>query len=113
MKLISKSALILGLLSSDVIASEYISSIENIEVTKTDLLTLSIHNLSREKIEIEIDIYGETINLSPASGIQYECSEYEFLELKIRNNEHEYFEVPCRSRVVITESFTNQYKKGE
>ena len=111
MKLSSKSVLILGLLSTAVIASEYSSPVKNVEVYKTELLTLSIQNLSSEKIEI--DLYGENFNLDPASGIKFECSGYEKLELQIKNNDHEYFEVPCKSRVVITESFTNQYVQGE
>ncbi len=111
MKLSSKSVLILGLLSSAVIANEYSSPVENVEVYKTELSTLSIQNLSNEKIEV--DLYGETFNLTPASGVQFECSGYDNLELQIKNNDHEYFEVPCKSRVVITESFTNQYAQGE
>ena len=111
MKLSSKSVLILGLLSSAVIANEYSSPIKNVEVYKTELSTLSVQNLSSEKIEI--DLYGKTFNLPPASGVKFECSGYENLELQIKNNDHEYFEVPCKSRVVITESFTNQYIQGE
>lgn len=111
MKLSSKLALTLGLLSSAVIANEYSSQVENVEVYKTELLTLSIQNFSNEKIEV--DLYGETFNLTPASGVQFECSGYDNLELQIKNNDHEYFEVPCNSRVVFTESFTNQYAQGE
>jgi hypothetical protein len=110
MKLSSKSALILGLLSTVVIASEYSSPIENVEVHKTGLSTLSIQNLSIEKVEI--DLYGEGFNLESMSGVKFECSGYEKIELQIKNNEHEYFEVPCNSRVMITESFTNQYVQG-
>lgn len=111
MKICSKSALILGLLSSAVIANEYSSPIKNVEVYKTDLSTLSIQNLSNEKVAI--DLYGEAFSLSPASGIQFECLGYDYLELQIKNNDHEYFEVPCKSRVVFTESFNNQYEQGE
>jgi hypothetical protein len=82
MKLSSKSVLILGLLSSAVIASEYSSPVENVEVYSTELSTLSIQNLSSEKIEI--DLYGETFNLTPASGVQFECSGYDNLELQIK-----------------------------
>ena len=111
MKISSKSVLILGLLSSAVVANEYHSPVENVEVYKTELSTLSIHNLSHEKIEI--DLYGETVNLPPASGVQFECLGYSNLELQIKNNDHEFFEVPCSSRVVFTESFYNQYTQGE
>ncbi len=114
MKLSSKSVLILGLLSSAVIANEYSSPVENVEVYKTELSTLStlsIQNLSNEKVKI--DIYGEVFNLTPASGVKFECSGYANLELQIKNNDHGYFEVPCKSRVVISELFTNQYVQGE
>ncbi|WP_426369458.1 hypothetical protein [Pseudocolwellia sp. HL-MZ7] len=111
MKLSSKAALMLTLLSTAVIASEYSSPVENVEVYKTEFSTLSIQNLSNEKIEI--DLYGQNFNLTPASGVQFECSGYDNLELQIKNNDHEYFEVPCKSRVVITELFTNQFMQGE
>lgn len=111
MKLSRKSALILGLLSTAVIASEYTSPVKNVEVYKTELSTLSIQNLSSE--EIEIDLYGEVFNLTPASGVKFECAGYTYLEIQIKNNDHEYFEIPCKSRLVITELFSNQYVKGE
>ncbi|MGR5461269.1 hypothetical protein [Vibrio alfacsensis] len=111
MKLSSKFFLISGLLSTAVSAIEYSIPLENIEVYKTELSTLSIQNLSSEKIEI--DLYGENFKLAPASGVKLECSGYEELELQVKNNDHEYFEVACKSRVVFTESFTNQYAQGE
>jgi hypothetical protein len=111
MKLIKKSALILGLLSSAVVANEYSSPLNNIKVFKTKSSTLSIQNYSNQNVEI--DLYGEIFNLTAASGIQFECTGYDTLELQIKNNDHEYFEVPCMSRVVFTESFTNQYMQGK
>lgn len=110
MKLSYKSALFFGLLSSAVMASEPLSLIQNIDTFKTELSTLSIQNISSEKIEI--DIYGETVSLLPASGIKFECSGYENIALQIKNNDHDFFEVPCQSRVVINESFKNQYSNG-
>lgn len=111
MKRSRKSALILGLLSTAVIASEYTSPLNNVDVYKSESSTLSIQNLSDEKIEI--DIYGQHFNLIPASGVKFECAGYERLEIQIKNNDHEYFEVPCQSRIVINRSFSNQYKQGE
>ena len=111
MKFSSKLALILGLLSTVVLARGYNSPVENVEVYKTELSTLSIQNFSSEKIKI--DIYGENFNLDPASGVNFECSGYEKLGLQIQSNDYEYFEVPCKSRVVLTESFTNQYVQEE
>ena len=106
MKLTNKSVLIFGLLSINAFANEYIPPIENITVYKTDSPTLSIQNLSKDSVEI--DIYGEYFNLTPSSGIKFECLGYENLELQIKNNIHDYFEVPCKSRVLITEQFTNE-----
>jgi hypothetical protein len=111
MKLSSKSCLILGLFSSFVIANPPILSMENIEVNETDALTMSIQNLSNNMVSI--DLYGEVIDVSPASGVQFECAGYENLEVQIIDNDHDYFEVPCKSRIVFTEDFTNQYQRGE
>ena len=110
MKLSSKSVLTFGLLSFAVIGNEYSSPIENVTVYKTELSTLSIQNFSRENVEV--DLYGEKFTLTPASGIQFECSSYENIELQVKNNVHDYFEIPCSSRVIFTELFSNQYPKG-
>lgn len=111
MKLYSKSVFLLGLLSSSVIASEYLSPVENIQVFFTESSTLSIQNFSDERVEI--DLYGETFNLAPASGLQFECQGYESLELQVKNINHDFFEIPCQSQVVIAESFTNEVAQGE
>ena len=111
MKLCSKSVLFVTVLSSTVVAGEYLSPIENVEVFISDASTLSVQNLSTE--QVEIDLYGELFSLAPASGLQYECSGYDSLELIIKNNEHEYFEVPCQSRIVINATFANQLQQGE
>jgi hypothetical protein len=111
MKYYSKWTLILALLSSTVIANDYLSPVDNIGVYKTKLSALSIQNFSSE--HVEIDIYGESFNLSPASGLQFDCAGYERLALQIKNNDHNFFEVPCSSRVVIDELFVNQYSAGE
>jgi hypothetical protein len=100
-------ALILTLLSSTAIANEYSSPVNNINIYSTDLTTLAIQNLSKEVVEI--DIHGNTFYLVPASGAQLNCSSYEQLELQIKHNDHPYFQVPCNSRVIINEFFTNQY----
>lgn len=111
MKLNSKIALILGLTSSVVFASEYKSPLDNVKVYDTELQTLSIQNLSDEKVEIEI--YGKYLVLQPASGIKFDCESYDNLELQIKNNFNDYFDVPCKSRVVFSEFFANEIKQGE
>jgi len=103
-------ALSCALLSSPVLANEYSSPVSNINVSSTELTTLAIQNFSSEIIEI--DIHGNIYNLAPASGAQVNCSGYKQLELQIRNNDHNYFQVPCDSLVVISELFTNQHTKG-
>lgn len=111
MKATSKLILIVSCFSSFVIADENPSVIKNVDVFQTKDSTLSIQNLSIEDVKIEI--YGEVLDLSPTSGIQFECSGYENVELQIKNNDHEYFEVPCQSRVIFNEVFKNQYSQGE
>ena len=111
MKRFSKSMLVLCLLSPTVFSTEYLSPVQNIQVTLTDSAALSIQNFSSE--QVVFDIYGETIKLVPASGIQFECLGYETLELQIKNIDHDYFEIPCQSRVVIGESFTTELAQGE
>ena len=111
MKLNSKLALFLGVLSFSVISSEHISPLENVNVFKTELSNLSIQNISSENIEV--DLYGETFDLAPASGLRFECAGYKIIELQIKKNDHDFFEVPCNSRIVFTESFNNQFVTGE
>jgi len=111
MKFNCKSILILGFLSSNLTANEYTSPLENVDVFNSELSTLSIQNLSAEKVEVEL--YGEDFVLSPESGLKFECSSYKNIELQFKYNDHEYFEVPCQSQVVISELFMNQYAQGE
>lgn len=111
MKLSSKLALFCSLLSSAAIANDYSPPINNVDVFRTELTTLSIQNLSNE--QVEIDLYGEIFNLIPDSGVKFDCSGYENIELQIKNNDHSYFEIPCQSRVIISELFKNQYRQGE
>ncbi len=104
-------ALVTGLLSTTALAGDLESPIENVDVFKTEDTTLSVQNLSFE--DVEIDIYGEEFTLKPLSGLTYDCAGYTNLELQFKNNLHEYFEVPCQSRVVINEAFKNRFKQGQ
>lgn len=104
-------ALILTLFSSTAIANEYSSPVNNVDIYSSELTSLSIHNFSSEIVEI--DIHGSIFYLVPASGAQLNCYSYEQLELQFKHNDHEYFQVPCKSRVVISEYFTNQYSAGK
>jgi len=106
MKLIQKLTLILGFVSSAAFAVEYKSPLEHVKVLSTELQTLSIQNLSSETLKI--NIYGEHLTLPPASGSQIDCKSHHNLELQIINNNQDYFEVPCQSRVIFTELFMNE-----
>ncbi len=97
-------ALMVGLMSSyNAVASELPSPILDVAVHSTDSEKLSIQNLSFETVKI--DIYGKEFNLKPSSGLTFECEGYQDLELLFTDVIHDYFEVPCRSEVVITESY--------
>ncbi|GAD90813.1 hypothetical protein VHA01S_056_00300 [Vibrio halioticoli NBRC 102217] len=111
MKFSSKVALMLGVISSAALANEIVAPLDGVEVVITQLPTLSIQNISNETVSI--NIYGETLKLAPTSGVQYACKGYHDLELQVLNNDHDYFEVPCQSKVVFTELFKNQRKQGE
>ena len=84
MKFGSKFVLLLGLLSSSVLASEYPIPLENVEVHETEGPMLSIHNYSNEIVNI--DIYGDRFQLKPRVNLMFDCLGYETLELQIMNN---------------------------
>lgn len=107
MKQISKAILISGLLSTTALATPIVG----VDVSQTHLQYLSIQNISDETIKI--DIYGEELTLEPVTGVRFECSGYEFLELQFSNLSHDYFEVPCASLVKINESFKLDVDQGE
>ncbi|CAI89300.1 MULTISPECIES: hypothetical protein [Pseudoalteromonas] len=88
-------------------AGDLPSPIKNVDVYHTDSNYLSIQNLSIDTVKI--DIYGEIFTVLPASGVSFECNSYYSLELLFKNNVHDFFEVPCQSRVVINERYQNKY----
>lgn len=111
MKIFSKNVLIiLGFVSSSVLAGEFVSPLVGVDIEEREANNLSVHNLSSETIVI--NIYGDVIELLPASGIVYECKGYSYLELQVQKNQHDYFEVACQSNVVFSESFKNQSVEG-
>ncbi len=83
--------------------------LNNINLFETNSATLSIQNLSNEMIEL--DIYGEALELAPTSGLLLNCSGYSYLDVQVKHNDHDYFEVPCNSHLVFNDSFSNQYKQ--
>lgn len=111
MKFTRNVALVLGLISSTALANEIVSPLGAVQVTPTESSTLSIQNLSAAAISLVI--YDDTVELQPASGIQYECKGYAQLELQIQQHEHDYFEVPCQSKVVFTEAFHSNARQGK
>ena len=85
------------------------SPLNNVSVYKSDLPLLSIQNLSTDPTTI--DIYGDVIQLKPMSGVNYQCNGYDSLELQFKHNIHDYFEVPCQSRIVIEPNFHNEFQE--
>ncbi|WP_157378667.1 hypothetical protein [Aliagarivorans taiwanensis] len=65
MKFFSKSVLILGLVSSSVLADEFVSPLPGVDIGQRDVNNLSVYNLSSETVII--DIYGDVIELLPVS----------------------------------------------
>jgi hypothetical protein len=104
-----KLPLAVGLLVSAVALAEdsFPSPIMNVDVHHTDCNYLSVQNLSIDTVKI--DIYGEVFTVLPASGLSFDCKSYDSLEILFKNNVHDFFEVPCQSRVVINDRFQNQY----
>ena len=103
---LKRAALLLGLVSSYSFAMDSTSVIKEVVVSKTDNSVLSIQNLS--STELLIDIYGKEFTIEPASGLSFECEGYSDLEIQLKNVVHDYFEVPCKSRVVFSENFNVQ-----
>jgi hypothetical protein len=103
---LSRATWMLGVVSTCVIANESSMPINDVTVSLTDYQTLSVQNLSKEKVQI--DIYGNEFSLPPASGLTFECAGYPYLEIQVKGMVHDYFEVPCQSRVVFGETFNNQ-----
>lgn len=96
------------LLSFQLYANVLDTPLVNVLVTETKSVQLSILNQSSEVIEL--DIYGEALSLVPASGLFYNCTGYNSLEITVLNNSHDFFEVPCSSKITFKPNFTNQFK---
>lgn len=88
-------------------ADSLASPIANISVTETKNNHHSIQNLSPYTTSFEVN--GELISLKPSSGVSLDCKFYSELELIIKNVEHDYFVVPCQSKVVIQPTFKIKY----
>ncbi|MGF1878437.1 hypothetical protein L4D77_24520 [Photobacterium frigidiphilum] len=103
---LSRMAWVLGIISSCVFASENSMPIDGVTVSLTEYPTLSVQN--RSKNVVQIDIYGDEFSLLPASGLTFECAGYPYLEIQVQGMVHDYFEVPCQSRIVFGDTFNNQ-----
>ena len=99
----------LAFFSTASFAEERSSSIPFITVHQTEVKTLLLHNFSNE--EVSISIYGEILLLPPASGSQFNCQGYSDIAVEFLRIEHDFFEIPCNSRMVIEASFTQQYSE--
>lgn len=104
--MLSRIAWMLGVISSCTFAFENSMPIEGVTVSLTEYQTLSVQNHSMH--EVKIDIYGDEFSLIPASGLTFECAGYPSLEILVQGMVHDYFEVPCKSRLVFGDTFNNQ-----
>ena len=89
-------------------AKNLTSPIANIMVTETTNSQHSIQNLSPYTTSFEIN--GELITLKPSTGVSLDCKFFSELELIVKNVEHDYFVVPCQSKVVLQPTFKIKYK---
>ena len=105
MKLLSL-AFAIGLIPLTAIAQDARPPLENVSVISTDLTTLSVQNFSGSPITI--DIYGKESDIRPSSGLSFQCEGYTHLEILVKDMIHDYFEVPCNSRVIFEENFNIQ-----
>lgn len=96
-------ALALGLLSLNAIAQEASLPIKNISLIDTTSDTLSVQNFA--DFPVVIDIYGKEFDIQPSSGLSFQCEGYTHLEIQVKDMIHDYFEVPCNSRVIFEENF--------
>lgn len=102
---VGKYCLVLSLLSLTPFsfASEYSLINKGVSVSHTDNHTLSIQNQSDESITI--DVLTDNFTLVPNSGLAYECSGFTDIEINVQGIDHDYFEVPCNSQVIFSETF--------
>jgi len=96
---INKFGFLAALISSVAVSGEIEYPLGNVSVSNTESDYLSIQNMSGK--DVDVDIYGEIFHMKPASGVVFNCGSYSHLELKFINISHDYFEVHCRSKVVI------------
>ena len=87
-------------------SKDNITALDGVTLSLIEEQTLSIQNSASETVKI--DIHGDEFSLMPASGLTLDCGGYSFFEIKIQGLDHDYFEVPCQSRVVFNETFNNQ-----
>ena len=95
-----------ALISSGVMSAILSSPIDGVSVNATENSVLSIQNLSSRIVKV--DIYGEKLTILPISGVLFNCSNLNTLELILDGMVYDYFEVPCKSRVIINDSFQPQ-----
>ena len=94
---------IAALLSSIAMATTLPPPIEGVSVTSTENSVLSIQNLSNQKVKVKV--YGDEFYLEAVSGLVVNCKGHENLELILDDNIYDYFEVPCKSRVIVSKFF--------
>ncbi|MCG9697620.1 hypothetical protein [Shewanella sp. Isolate11] len=98
-------AFAIGLISLNATAQDA-PPIENISLINTESDTLSVQNFSGSSFTI--DIYGKEFDIKPSSGLSFQCEGHTYLEILVKNMIHDYFEVPCNSRVIFEKNFNIQ-----
>ena len=96
-------ALLISIIVSSAVATDYKSQVENIEVSKSNGKFLSIQNLSTETVEFYI--LGNFYILKPTTGLSYLCTEYETVVLEFKNISHDFFEISCQSNLLINKNY--------
>jgi len=100
--------LLISIIISSAVANDYKSQVANIEVSKSNGKSLSIQNLSVENVEFYI--LGKEFILKPITGLSYLCIDYETIVLEFKNINHDFFEIPCQSNILINKTYSE--KKG-
>lgn len=102
--MITKKILFFTLLLPSIAFSAVIDSpVKGVAVNSTNNSYLSIHNLSPKVVKVSV--LGELFTLNPVSALNFNCSGDEYVELTLNDGLHAFFEVPCKSKVIINESF--------
>ena len=98
-----KLILCLSFLSSLTYANEQKSPVENISINQNNVNNFTIQNLS--SVVFKVTIFSDDFNIKPNSGLIFECSDFHYVSLDIKEINHDFFEVPCQTTLVVEEDY--------